>query len=56
VPEARRGQLELLPRVVGLLLARQRGNLPTAVKAADAARPDLAEDLRGRPVGERSGA
>ncbi len=56
VPEARRGQLRLLLAVVGLLLARQRGNLPAVTEdaerlpamaeAADAALPGLGEDLR----------
>jgi LuxR family transcriptional regulator, maltose regulon positive regulatory protein len=55
VPEARRGQLRLLLDVVRLLLARQRGDLPTAIEEAsrlqaiaeaeDAAQPGLIEDL-----------
>ena len=55
-PEARRGQLRLLVEVVRLLLARQRGDLPTAIEEAsrlqaiaeaeDATQPGLIEDLR----------
>jgi LuxR family transcriptional regulator, maltose regulon positive regulatory protein len=55
-PEARRGQLGLLLEVVRLLLARQRGDLPTATEevsrlqaiaeAEDATQPGLIEDLR----------
>jgi LuxR family maltose regulon positive regulatory protein len=55
-PEALRDQLRLLLAVVGLLLARQRGNLPTVTEyverlrvmadAADATQPGLGEDLR----------
>jgi LuxR family transcriptional regulator, maltose regulon positive regulatory protein len=56
VPAGRRGQLQLLLGVVGLLLARQRGNLPAVAEEAqrlqalaeapEAARPGLGEDLR----------
>jgi LuxR family transcriptional regulator, maltose regulon positive regulatory protein len=56
VPEARRGQLELLLGVVRLLLDRQRGDLPAVVEEArqlsamaeaiDPARPGLGQDLR----------
>jgi LuxR family transcriptional regulator, maltose regulon positive regulatory protein len=56
VPEARRGQLELLLGVVRLLLHRQRGNLPAVAEdatrlsamadALDVARPGRGEDLR----------
>jgi LuxR family transcriptional regulator, maltose regulon positive regulatory protein len=56
VPEARRGQLELLLGVVRLLLHRQRGNLPAVAEdasrlsamadAADVAHPGRGEDLR----------
>jgi LuxR family transcriptional regulator, maltose regulon positive regulatory protein len=56
VPAGRRGQVQLLLGVVGLLLARQRGNLPTVIEEArrlqamaeapEAARPGLGEDLR----------
>jgi LuxR family maltose regulon positive regulatory protein len=56
VPEDRQGQLRLLPGVVDLLLARQRGNLPAVAEkaerlqamadAAGTAPPDLGEDLR----------
>jgi LuxR family maltose regulon positive regulatory protein len=56
VPAARRGQVQVLLGVVGLLLARQRGNPPAvaeearrlqaAAEAPDAARPGLGEDLR----------
>jgi LuxR family maltose regulon positive regulatory protein len=56
VPAGRRGQLQVLLGVVGLLLARQRGNLPAVAEEAqrlqvmaeapDAARPGLGEDLR----------
>src|SRR5260370_23917877 len=56
VPGGRRGGGQLLLRVVGLLLARQRGDLPAVVEEArrlqaaaeapDAARPSLGEDLR----------
>jgi LuxR family maltose regulon positive regulatory protein len=56
VPAARRGRVQVLLGVVGLLLARQRGNPPAvaeearrlqaAAEAPDAARPGLGEDLR----------
>ena len=56
VPEARRGQLQLLLDVVRLLLESQRGNLPGVAEQAqrlaatagdgDAAQPGLSEDLR----------
>jgi LuxR family maltose regulon positive regulatory protein len=56
VPAGRRGQVHVLLRMVGLLLARQRGNLPAvaeegqllqaAAEAPGAARPGLGEDLR----------
>jgi LuxR family transcriptional regulator, maltose regulon positive regulatory protein len=56
VPAGRRGQVQLLLGVVGLLLARQRGNLPAVLEEArrlrdmaeapDAARPGLGEELR----------
>ena len=56
VPAARRAQVQVLLGVVGLLLARQRGDLPAvagearrlqaAAEAPDAARPGLGEDLR----------
>ena len=56
VPTGRRGRVQVLLGVVGLLLARQRGNLPAvaeearrlqaAAEAPDAARPGLGEDLR----------
>ncbi len=56
VPTGRRGQVQTLLGVVGLLLARQRGNPPAvaeearrlqaAAEAPDAARPGLGEDLR----------
>ena len=56
VPAGRRGQVQVLLGVVGLLLARQRGNLPAvaeearrlqaAAEAPDAARLGLGEDLR----------
>jgi LuxR family maltose regulon positive regulatory protein len=53
VPAGRRGQLQVLLGVVGLLLARQRGNVPAVAEearrlraAAEAARPGLGEDLR----------
>jgi LuxR family transcriptional regulator, maltose regulon positive regulatory protein len=56
VPAGRRGRVQLLLGVVGLLLARQRGNLPAVAEEArrlqalaeapDAARPGLGEDLR----------
>jgi len=56
VPTVRRGQVQVLLGVVGLLLARQRGNLPAVAEEArrlqaiaeapDAARPGLGEDLR----------
>jgi LuxR family transcriptional regulator, maltose regulon positive regulatory protein len=56
VPNSRRGQAQLLVRIVRLLLARQRGD-PSAVaeeagrlqamaEAPDAAQPGLGEDLR----------
>jgi LuxR family maltose regulon positive regulatory protein len=56
VPASRRGQLQILLGVVGLLLARQGGNLPAVVEEArrlqalaeapDAARPGLGQELR----------
>ena len=56
VPDARRGQVQLLLGMVRLLLARQRGNLPAVAEEArrlqamaeapDAAQPGLGEDLR----------
>ena len=56
VPEARRGQLDLLLGVVRLLLHRQRGNLPAVAEdasrlsamadAADVSHAGLGEDLR----------
>jgi LuxR family transcriptional regulator, maltose regulon positive regulatory protein len=56
VPAGRRGQVQLLLGVVGLLLARQRGNPPAVAEEArrlqdvaeapDAVRPGLGEDLR----------
>src|SRR5690242_7259927 len=56
MPAGRRGRVQLLLRVVGLLLARQRGDLPAVVEEArrlqaaaeapDAARSSLGEDLR----------
>jgi LuxR family maltose regulon positive regulatory protein len=56
VPAGRRGQVQLLLGVVGLLLARQRGNLPAVIEEAgrlqamaeapEAAPPGLGEDLR----------
>jgi LuxR family transcriptional regulator, maltose regulon positive regulatory protein len=56
VPAGRRGQVQLLLGVVGLLLARQRGNLPAVIEEArrlqavaeapDAARSGLGEELR----------
>jgi LuxR family transcriptional regulator, maltose regulon positive regulatory protein len=56
VPADRRGQVQLLLGVVGLLLARQRGNLPAVLEEArrlrdmaeapEAARPGLGEELR----------
>jgi LuxR family maltose regulon positive regulatory protein len=56
VPAGRRGQVELLLGMAGLLLARQRGNLPGVAEEArrlqagagapGAARPGLGEDLR----------
>jgi LuxR family transcriptional regulator, maltose regulon positive regulatory protein len=56
VPAARRGQFEVLFGVVRLLLARQRGNLPTVAAAArrlqglaeapETASPALGEELR----------
>src|SRR5260370_32649557 len=56
MPAGRRGRVQLLLRVVGPLLARQRGDLPAVVEEArrlqaaaeapDAARPSLGEDLR----------
>ena len=55
-PAGRRGQVHVLLRMVGLLLARQRGNLPAvaeegqllqaAAEAPGAARRGLGEDLR----------
>jgi LuxR family maltose regulon positive regulatory protein len=56
VPAGRRGRVQVLLGVVGLLLARQRGNLPAVAEEArrlqaeaeapDVARPGLGEDLR----------
>jgi LuxR family transcriptional regulator, maltose regulon positive regulatory protein len=56
MPAGRRARVQLLLRVVGLLLARQRGDLPAVVEEArrlqaaaeapDASRPSLGEDLR----------
>jgi LuxR family maltose regulon positive regulatory protein len=56
VPAERRGRVQVLLGVVGLLLARQRGNLPAVAEEArrlqamaeapDAARPGLGEELR----------
>jgi LuxR family maltose regulon positive regulatory protein len=56
VPAGRVGQLQVLLGVAGLLLARQRGNLPAVAEEArrlrdmaeapDAARPGLGEELR----------
>jgi LuxR family transcriptional regulator, maltose regulon positive regulatory protein len=56
VPAGRRGQLQVLLGVVGLLLARQHGNLPAAAEEArrlrllaetpGIAQPGLGEDLR----------
>jgi LuxR family transcriptional regulator, maltose regulon positive regulatory protein len=56
VPAGRRGRVQTLLAVVGLLLARQRGNPPAVAEEArrlqaaaetpDAARPGLGEDLR----------
>ena len=56
VLEGRRGRVQMLLGIVGLVLARQRGNLPAvaeqarrlqaAAEAPDAARPGLGEDLR----------
>jgi LuxR family maltose regulon positive regulatory protein len=56
VPADRRGQLQVLLGMAGLLLARQRGNLPAVVEEArrlqaaaeapDPAQFDLGEDLR----------
>jgi LuxR family transcriptional regulator, maltose regulon positive regulatory protein len=56
VPADRHGQLQVLLGVVGLLLARQRGDLPAVAEAArrlqdvaeapDAVRPVLGEELR----------
>jgi LuxR family maltose regulon positive regulatory protein len=56
VPAGRRGQLQVLLGVVGLLLARQRGDLPAVAEEArrlqdvaeapDAVRPGLGEELR----------
>jgi LuxR family transcriptional regulator, maltose regulon positive regulatory protein len=56
VPAGRRGQLQVLLGVVGLLLARQRGDVPAVVEEArrlramaeapEAARPGLGEELR----------
>jgi len=56
VPEGRRGRVQMLLGIVGLVLARQRGNLPAvaeqarrlqaAAEAPGAARPGLGEDLR----------
>jgi LuxR family maltose regulon positive regulatory protein len=56
VPPVRRGRVQLLLGIVGLLLARQRGNPPAVAKEArrlqamaeapDAARPGLSGELR----------
>jgi len=56
VPAGRRGRVQVLLGVVGLLLAQQRGNLPAVAEEArrlqaeaeapDVARPGLGEDLR----------
>jgi LuxR family maltose regulon positive regulatory protein len=56
VPPVRRGRVQLLLGIVGLLLARQRGNLPAVAEEArrlqamaeapDAARPGLSGELR----------
>ena len=56
VPDARRGQAQLLLGIVRLLLARQRGNLPAVAEEArrlqamaeapEAAQPGLGEELR----------
>jgi LuxR family transcriptional regulator, maltose regulon positive regulatory protein len=56
MPAGRRGRAQVLLRMVGLLLARQRGDLPAvaeqarrlqaAAEAPEAARPGLGEDLR----------
>ena len=56
VPAARRGQVQVQLGVVGLMLARQRGNLTVVIdearrlqalaEAPDAARPGLGEELR----------
>jgi LuxR family transcriptional regulator, maltose regulon positive regulatory protein len=56
VPADRHGQLQVLLGVVGLLLARQRGDVPTAVEEArrlqavaevpESGRPGLGEELR----------
>jgi LuxR family maltose regulon positive regulatory protein len=56
VPAGRRGRVQVLLGVVGLLLARQRGNLPAVAEEArrlqamaeapDAARPGLSGELR----------
>ena len=56
MPAGRRGRVQMLLGVVGLLLARQRGDPPAvaeearrlqaAAEAPDAARPGLGEDLR----------
>jgi LuxR family maltose regulon positive regulatory protein len=56
VPAGRRGQVHVLLGMVGLLLARQRGNLPAvaeeaqrlqaAAEAPEAAQPSLGQDLR----------
>ena len=56
VPTGRRAQLDVLPGIVRLLLARQRGNLPAVAEQArrlqvvaeapEAAQPGLGEELR----------
>jgi LuxR family transcriptional regulator, maltose regulon positive regulatory protein len=56
VPASRRGQLQVLLGIVGMLLARQHGNLPAVAEEArqlqalaeapDAAQPGLGEELR----------
>src|SRR5258708_34486006 len=61
VPTGRRGRVQVLLGVVGLLLARQRGNLPAVAEEARrlqaaAEAPDavgLGEDLRALP-GQRT--
>jgi LuxR family maltose regulon positive regulatory protein len=66
VPAGRRGQLQVLLGVVGLLLARQRGDLPAAAEEArrlqalagapEAAQPGLGEDLRALALVNLGGA